>query len=849
MKLQTKLLLILVPIFLVAVLLTVALDYRAAKHAALSDLKREADNVRGVLMATRRVYHRQFLESGLPLNDHTIGFLPAHAMSRISVDFDEWSDSGLTFSNVSDRPRNPENQADAVEMESIAFYRDNPVSEERFVPFESEDGESYYHYSRPIRVEQYCLKCHGRQEDAPPTIQGRYDNAYDYEIGDLRGILSIKLPGAIADARAMASVKRTLWSSVATFGFVFGLVYWLLIRYTVRRLKRLASSVDRLADGDYGCSTGITGGDEVARVASLFDDMVQKLSDHDRKLRSSEQRYRQLVEGVRLIAWESDVQRERTSFVCGQASEILGYPAEAWSERKFWINHVHADDRKHARQACGLDAGCRGDYVSEYRMLHAEGRTVWIRDVVAVVRDPGKPMRARGVMIDITDRKTVEIELRTSQAEIESINQSLRQQSKELEKARNAAFNSMVDMRQASQRAEAATKSKSEFLANMSHEIRTPMTAILGFTDILLGSVTKSDDIEAATTIRKNGKYLLHLINDILDLSKIEAKKIDLEWIDYSPQSIVADVVSLVQVRADAKGLSLETQIHGPIPETIHSDPTRLRQVLINIVGNAVKFTETGSVQINLRLLDEPHEEPQLQFDVVDSGIGMSADAMDNLFNPFTQADNSTTRRFGGTGLGLTISQRLMQMLGGEISVRSSAGQGSTFTLTVPCGPLDDVRLIHAVEERIDRQVEASDENADDPALDNCRVLLAEDGPDNQRLISFLLKKSGAEVVIAENGQVAVERALESQEASSAFDVILMDMQMPVLDGYSATRQLREQGWSRPIIALTAHAMQGDRERCLAAGCDEYLTKPIHKAALLETVAAFAERPKIESGA
>ncbi|PHS06128.1 MAG: hypothetical protein COA78_14655 [Blastopirellula sp.] len=390
--------------------------------------------------------------------------------------------------------------------------------------------------------------------------------------------------------------------------------------------------------------------------------------------------------------------------------------------------------------------------------------------------------------------------------------------------------------------ATAASVVKSEFLANMSHEIRTPMTAILGFTDILLGNVVNPENLEAAHTIKRNGEYLINLINDILDLSKIESGKIELELSDYSPHRLIGDTLSLMRVRATAKGLPLEAHFDGPIPETINTDPTRLRQILINIVGNAIKFTETGSVQILTRLLNKEGEEPRLQFDVIDSGIGIASDKIDKIFQPFAQADGTTTRKFGGTGLGLSISKRLVQLLGGEFSVSSTVGKGSTFSVTVSTGPLDDVQLIHdAVDLGAEKIVDEISNDTKVP-LSNCRILLAEDGPDNQRLISFILKKAGAEVTLAENGQLGLDLATVAKSEGRPFDVILMDMQMPILDGYSATRQLREDDYTLPIIALTAHAMSSDRQKCLDAGCDDYATKPVDRKKLVELVASYAKR-------
>ncbi len=390
--------------------------------------------------------------------------------------------------------------------------------------------------------------------------------------------------------------------------------------------------------------------------------------------------------------------------------------------------------------------------------------------------------------------------------------------------------------------AEAANSAKSEFLANMSHEIRTPMTAILGFGDILLehGDLENAppERIEAAQTIKRNGEYLLGIINDILDLSKVEAGKVKVERIACNPCTLIADVASLVRVKADGKNLAFSTEYVGQVPEIIRTDPTRLRQILINLIGNAIKFTEIGGVRLITRLVEDD-DQPVMQFDVLDTGIGMTEEQVARLFQPFMQADASTTRKFGGTGLGLTISKRFAAMLGGDITVvESTPGVGTRFRFTVGTGALDGVTMISdpVATTALATCAAQTGESGHRLPLKDRRILLAEDGPDNQRLISFVLKRAGAEVTVKENGKVALEAALAAQDTGQPFDVILMDMQMPVMDGYEAARLLRSEGYAGPIIALTAHAMPDDRQRCLDAGSDDYATKPIDRDKLIAAI-------------
>lgn len=405
------------------------------------------------------------------------------------------------------------------------------------------------------------------------------------------------------------------------------------------------------------------------------------------------------------------------------------------------------------------------------------------------------------------------------------------------------------DLELAKLQAEDASRSKSEFLANMSHEIRTPMTAILGFADLLdeFGNrdAAPRERLEYIATIRRNGVHLLSIINDILDLSKIEAGKMTVEAVPTEINGIVHDVLSLMAVKATAKQLKLAAEFATRIPQQVYSDPVRLRQILMNLVGNAIKFTERGGVK--LIVSHGSDKVGSLQFAVVDTGIGLRPDQIERLFGTFAQADASTTRKFGGTGLGLHISKRLAQMLGGDITVSSVPGAGSTFTVTIKAEICEGAS---ALLEPGPAQVVADQPphaNADSKSslaqpLVGVRILLAEDGPDNVRLIALYLRKAGAEVRVAENGKLAVEHLSVAGDVDgplldpSPVDLLLTDIQMPEMDGYTATRLLRAKGCTLPIVALTANAMSGDVDKCLSAGCDDYASKPIDRNTLIRTV-------------
>ncbi len=543
------------------------------------------------------------------------------------------------------------------------------------------------------------------------------------------------------------------------------------------------------------------------------------------QLSQSEERFRKMAGATQDAIIMMDP-KGKISFWNEAATRIFGYSQEDALGRDLHLllapSRYHESHKQHFPEFARTGTGPAVGRVLELQGVNSSGEELPIELSLSSVM-LNNEWHAIAVIRNIAERKRIERELQGYTQALEAANTSL------------AAMN---------ETAKTATQAKSQFLANMSHEIRTPLTAILGFADVLLDSVEKQRDIEAAHTIRRNSRHLLRLINDILDLSKIEANRLEMEFMDCSPTNIVADVISLMRVRSDAKQLALDLDYQGPIPATIRSDPTQLRQILVNLLGNAIKFTDSGSVRLTTRLVQEAGQPPRLALSVSDTGKGMAEREMERLFQPFVQGDMSTSREYGGTGLGLAISKRLAVALGGDITVTSIPGKGSTFCVTVDTGPLEDVPMLDSpteVEAESDKVPRASAGPL--PTLD-CRVLLAEDGTDNQRLISFILRKAGAQVVVADNGKIACDEALagrsdakgDSGNRPEAFDVILMDMQMPVLNGYEATQRLRDAGYAGPIIALTAHAMKDDRQKCLDAGCDDYVVKPIDRGKLLERV-------------
>lgn len=580
----------------------------------------------------------------------------------------------------------------------------------------------------------------------------------------------------------------------------------------------------------YGAEVGAPAESDVRliEVAANLAGIAIERKQVDAALQESEERWKFALEGAGDAVWDWHIQSGKVVF-SRRWSEMLGFDEHRLEDTlEGWKSRILPEDLPGVMASLQdyID-GKSLSYTSEHRLQCRDGSVKWIlsRGMIVSHDSSGKALRMIGTHSDITDRKRMEEDSRRYLQQVEASRDRITEQSIQL-------IRQSEELARAKDQAEAAARAKSEFLANMSHELRTPLTAILGYADLLYEEDNNGGARrETVEIIHSNGRHLQELIDDILDFSKIEADRMTLDRNPVSPRQLVEDVLRLMRLRAREKGLTLDAEYCLPLPDRITTDALRVRQILVNLLGNAIKFTEQGRIKV---IVSYDAATGQQTFAVADTGIGIEPDHLQRLFAPFSQADSSMTRRFGGTGLGLSISKRLAQMLGGDITATSTFGSGSTFTLVITA---ESCAAATAADGSVEGGEAATVANVTHaaPARLSGRILLAEDVPANQKLIAFLLQKWGAEVHVVENGSLAVEAAMKARETESAFDLILMDIQMPVMDGYTATGILRQNGYSGRIIALTAHASQDDRTRCLDSGFDGFAVKPIQKDQLLAT--------------
>ncbi len=521
-------------------------------------------------------------------------------------------------------------------------------------------------------------------------------------------------------------------------------------------------------------------------------------------LKSDDQPYRVLVETMNEGAATLD--GHATIFYANTClAKFIGRSLEHTIGKEL-ADFIHADDRADFRK---LFAQAKlGRSKGEIRILRDQSDTLpTLFSMSSVNLETGKGVSL--VVTDLTEQKR----LAKSAEELELL--------KELTEQTEAAKSAAVE----------ASHLKSAFLANMSHEIRTPLGAMIGFAELLSDpNITEGERESSIDVLKRNGHQLAAIINDILDLSKVESGHVTPEKIPTKPVELATEVISLLSVMANEKRLMLDLTVDDNVPQSVNTDPIRLKQILTNIVGNAIKFTRVGGVSVKLSAVVAPGAPAALRFDVTDTGVGIPEADVKKLFQVFSQADDSITRKFGGTGLGLVLSKKLAIAMGGDVELmQTKKNAGSTFRISVAA----------TVNAPVKAQAPAGEVAKEKTgSLSDIKVLLVEDSPDNQQLIWRVLSREGVRLDVADNGLEGVEKALAGD-----YDVVLMDIQMPVLDGYTATQQLRAKGFSKPIVALTAHAMSEIKNKCLEAGCTDHLTKPINFKQLVETVIKYAKGP------
>jgi PAS domain S-box-containing protein len=768
------------------------LSHGQLKREMRAAAETDARTVYDIILAMREVYHQQFLDSELPIRRNTVGFLPAHALSRIGEQFAGRSDTGIRFNNVSDRPRNPDNQADRHELAAMAWYRANPQASEKIDEID-EGGHPALLYTAPLWIEEYCLNCHGKPQTAPAGLLAADDPAFGYKIGDLRGLISIRIPTAAFEQRFWQIWGQQLLVKIGSYLALLLGIGLLLERLVVQRLARLEAGARRIAAGDYALPPGPRGSDEIDRLAEAFGNMAEDIRERETHLRKLSLAVEQSPESIVITDLHGTIEYVNACFV-----HTTGYrPHEVIGENPRILRSGDTPPEVYQALWETLTAGriWRGEFNNRRR----DGSAYVESAVIAPLhQEDGRITHYVAVKQDITAQKRAAAELAEHREHLE-----------ELVAARTR------ELHQAKEQAEQASRAKSSFLANMSHEIRTPLNAILGMAHLIRRGRLDPLQGERLRKLEGASSHLLQTINGVLDLSKIESGKLELERTEVRLDEIVENIGSILHDKFAEKGLAYSNQLPPLLPPLL-GDPTRLQQALLNYLGNAVKFTAHGSIHLQVDILAEADSRLQLRFAVSDSGIGIAADALGRLFAAFEQADNSTTRRFGGSGLGLAIVRHIARAMDGDAGAESEPGRGSRFWFTAW---LDKGRPAPAPA-----LPPLAAESALKALAPGLRLLLADDEPINREITRLLLEDVGLQVDTAGDGAQALAAARERH-----YDLILMDMQMPVMDGLAATRAiLALPGRSTvPVIATTANAFLEDKAACLQAGMVDVITKPL----------------------
>ncbi|MBM4054108.1 MAG: response regulator [Planctomycetes bacterium] len=566
---------------------------------------------------------------------------------------------------------------------------------------------------------------------------------------------------------------------------------------------------------------------QCAKLTALLSEYKQEKD----ALEEKERRYRTITNILPVGIFYADTDGN-FSYVNEQWCEISGLTANE-SLGDGWTKALHPDDKERVLEEWKKVTKNFATFHSEFRLVRPDGSISWVLCVGVCVIFPGIKNSSQkknyvATITDITERKNAEAEVEKARIIAEDATRELKKNLMISEDLRKNAQEAKEQARVFAEEAKEANNAKSEFLARMSHEIRTPLNSILGTAELLAEAELTAEQKKYLRILNNAGETLLRLINDILDLSKIEAGQFELSEEPFHLRHVIEEIIAMMQPAAHKKGVELVCSIEKNIPEVLMGDQICLRQIIINLIGNAIKFTGKGRVSLAVSAQNKETYPCTLLFSVADTGIGIPKEKQEKIFDAFAQADSSTTRKYGGTGLGLAICKRMVELMGGAIWVESEPNKGSVFSFTAAFKQSTQA----AVEkEKIQPKITSFDVPR--------KILLVEDNHDNQILILAYLKKYPLFIDTAENGEVAIEKFV-----SNAYDIVLMDIEMPVMDGYTATKKIRE--WEKthgkdptPIIALTAHALSEHREKSLATGCNGHITKPIKKARLIEVIENF----------
>ena len=754
MKLQTKLMLIMITAFLVTFSILEWFDYHSIKKEMMNDMRSEARHIRGVLMATRRVYHQQFLSSGIPLTDKTLGFLPAHSLSLISKDFKNWTDDKLHFNNVSDRPRNQRNAADSIEKKAISYFRENPTEKERFITFKSTEGELFYHYSAPIWVEEYCLKCHGNKEDAPATIRDGYDTSYNYKTGDLRGVMSIKLPGTPLNKLVQSNFLQNLWINLASFAGIFSLLAFMQYRYVTVPLSRITEAMSSVGeDLSYQKIEGLSG--DMAVVGNTFNQMSERLITRDSLLKESEERLRAIIDNTSAIIYLKDINgkyilinRQYENLFNISSKDIIGKTdKDIFPKDK--ADALLKSDRK------VFDT--KSSITFEETMYHDGELNTYISLKFPLLDMENNAYGICCMSTDISERKNMEDALIQSEK----------------------------------------LKALGMITAGIAHDFNNVLAIISGNIQILeMGYKDNKELMSKLSTIRKASGDGSEIVRRMSLFTKQEKDTSVLLSVDI--KRVLEQSIDFAKPRwmniAKACGVDYDIDVGGimEVPKTMGTE-TELREVFINITNNAMdSMPEGGCLSFRTWKNDE-----NIFVSISDTGEGMPEEVKKRVFEPFY-----TTKRGKGSGLGMSMSFSIIERHGGSIEVKSEVGNGTTFTVRLPItvfpaqqaeAPVEDVKF----------------------KVNSLSILVVDDEDAIRFILESFFTNNGHTVKTADSGNMAIEMLKADTFDLVLCDIVMPDMSgYEVVAALGRLEKIPKigliTGWSERIVTEGANELNVD---------------------------------------